>query len=619
MSGGYMGKMLFVDLSTGKIDEEPLDDKLCRDFLGGYGIGAHILYSRQPGKVDPLGPENALGFCTGPLTGVPGFLGSRYTVVGKSPLTGGWGDANSGGFFGPHLKFAGYDAVFFTGISPKPVYLLINDGKVDLRDAGNLWGKDTNHTEDMLKNELGKKIRVAAIGPAGEQLTLISCAMNDKGRAAARSGLGAVMGSKKLKAIVVTGTKEVPLPDKEKAATISHEYRSKMSGMMYEIFPKYGTSAGLQVCVLIGDSPVKNWGGVGERDFPNGAAISDDNVLNLVDRKYGCWGCPIGCGATMKAGTEYQYEAGVHRPEYETLAALGPMCLNDNLESILKATDICNRYGIDTISLGATISFAIECYENGIISTKDTDGIELNWGNHQSIVAIAEKIANRDGFGDMLADGVKRAAEMIGRGADQYAIHVGGQELPMHDPRLAPSFSGTYQADSTPGRHTQGGLGMFEMGVAPPEWIPSMDKYTYTGKGQYEAMLKNAVHTANAAGICNFTLSTLPSDALPTLISAVTGWVFDMNEVLKVGERISNVRQAFNIREGFTPKDFRISGRPVGDPPLEGGPTANVTVDADTLRAEYFMAMDWDIETGKPSRSKLEELGLQDIADDLGL
>jgi aldehyde:ferredoxin oxidoreductase len=347
--------------------------------------------------------------------------------------------------------------------------------------------------------------------------------------------------------------------------------------------------------------------------------ISDQKVLDLVDEKYACWGCPIVCGAKMKAGKEYSYEAGAHRPEYETLSAFGPMCLNDNIESIIKANDICNRYGLDTISAGATIAFAIECYENGIISTNDTDGIELNWGNHQAIIAMTEKLAKREGFGDVLADGVKRAAEKIGGGADQYAIHVGGQELPMHDPRLAPSYGGAYQSDPTPGRHTQGGLGGYEIGMPPPSWLPPMDKYTYTGKGLIEAMIKNSLHTVNASGICSFGVGVLPEDALATFISTVTGWDFDMEEGLKTGERIANVRQAFNIREGFTPMDFKISGRPVGDPPLEDGPTANVTIDADTLRAEYFTAMDWDVETGKPNRSKLEKLGLHDIADELDL
>ncbi|NQT73129.1 MAG: aldehyde ferredoxin oxidoreductase family protein [Chloroflexi bacterium] len=614
MPDGYMGKILFVNLSTGELKDETPDENLYRDYIGSYGLGARILWDRQLGGVDPLGPENMIGFVTGPLTGVPGFFGSRYTVVGKSPLTGSWGDANSGGYFGPHLKFAGYDAVFVTGAASKPTYLLIDDGKAELKDAGHLWGKDTNETEDILRAELGKKVYIAGIGPAGEKLSLISCVINDKGRAAGRSGLGAVMGSKKLKTIAVVGTKKVPVANEEKAAQVAKEYRGKLSGMMYDIFQQYGTAAGLNVCVMIGDSPVKNWAGTAG-DFPNGADISDQKVLDLVDRKYACWGCPIVCGATMKAGTQYKYEAGAHRPEYETLSSFGPMCLNDNLESIIKANDLCNRYGLDTISAGATIAFAIECYENGLISNEDTGGIELNWGNHEAIVAMTEMLANREGFGDILADGVKRAAEKIGKGAEQYAIHVGGQELPMHDPRMAPSFGGCYQTDPTPGRHTQGGLSGVEMGMVAPEWIPSLDKYTYTGKGQYEARLKNTLHTLNASGICSFAAGSLPDDAVTELIAAVTGWDFTTEDNVKIGERIANVRQAFNVREGLTPKDFKITGRPIGDPPLKDGPTANVVVDADTLKAEYFKAMDWNLETGKPGKQKLIELGLENIAE----
>ncbi len=617
MSDGYMGKILFVDLSTGKIETESLDEDLKHDFIGGYGFGARILYDLQSGKADPLGPGNMLGFCTGPLTGVPGFFGSRYTVVGKSPLTGGWGDANSGGFFGPYLKFAGYDAVFFAGISPKPVYLFIDDGKAELRDADGIWGKDTNQTEDLLKKELGNKVRITSIGPAGENQSLISCVMNDKGRAAGRSGLGAVMGSKKLKAIAVTGAQQVPVHNREKATEIAREFQEKLSGLFYEVLISMGTSAGLNFSVMSGDSPIKNWGGTGDTDFPNATAISDQQVLNQIEKKFACWGCPIACGAEMKAGNEYAYEAGTHRPEYETLSAFGPMCLNNNLESIIRANDICNRYGLDTISSGATIAFAIECYENGIITSKDTDGIKLNWGNHQAIIAMLERLAKREGFGDVLADGVKRAAEKIGNKSSQYAIHVGGQELPMHDPRMSPSYGGTYQTDPTPGRHTQGGLGGYELGMEPPAWLPQMDKYTYTGKGPIEAMIKNTLHSVNASGMCSFAVGVLSEDALTTFISTVTGWEFDWDEAIKTGERIANVRQAFNVREGLIPSDFRISGRPIGVPPLEDGPTAGKTVDADMLRAEYFEEMDWDIETGKPSRSKLEELGLDDVADDL--
>lgn len=617
MPNGYMGKILFADLSTGELRDEIPDESLYHDFIGGYGIGAKILFDHQQGGVDPLGPENTLGFVTGPLTGVPGFFGSRYTVVGKSPLTGGWGDANSGGYFGPNLKFAGYDAIFFQGISPSPVYLFINNGKAELKDASHLWGKDTNDTEDMLRSELGEKVYVAAIGPSGEKLSLISCVINDKGRAAARSGLGAVMGSKKLKAIAVTGSQEVPLPDREKATQIAREYREKLSGMMYEMFKQFGTAAGLNLCVMIGDSPVKNWGGIGDQDFPNGAEISDQKVFDLVDKKYACWRCPIVCGAQMKAGSQYQYEAGAHRPEYETLSSFGPMCLNDNLESIVKANDLCNRYGLDTISAGATIAFAIECYENGLITKEDTGGIELKWGNHEAIIRMTEMLANREGFGDVLADGVKRAAEKIGKGSDEYAVHVGGQELPMHDPRMAPSFAGAYQADPTPGRHTQGGLSGIEMGMTSPEWLPPLDKYTYTGKGEYEALLKNGLHTMNASGICSFAVGSLPDDAVATFMSTVTGRDFTAEDILKIGERLATIRQAFNAREGLTPKDFQIKGRPIGDPPLEAGPTAGVVVDADTLRAEYFAAMKWDIATGKPDIQKLKDLGLDNVASSI--
>jgi len=616
MAGGYLGKILFVDLSKGELKDETPQEKLYREFLGGYGLGARIIYSRQRGGVDPLGPENILGFGTGPLTGVPGFFGSRYVVMGKSPLTGTWGDANSGGEFGPYLKFAGYDAVFFGGVSPKPVYLLIEDGKAELRDASHLWGKDTHETEDLLRSQLGKEVRIACIGPAGEKLSLISCVMNDKGRAAGRSGLGAVMGSKKLKAVAVIGTKEVPLPDKERAAKVSEEYREKVSGAFPELLKSMGTSGFTAASAHSGDSPVRNWGGVGIIDFPNAGAISDKSVLSLVEDKYGCWECPLSCGATMRAGKEYQYEAGVHRPEYETLCSFGTLCLNDNLESIIKATDICNRYGLDTISAGAAIAFAIECYENGLISEEDTEGIELAWGDHEAIVAMTEKLAKREGFGNVLADGVKRAAEKIGKGADRYAIHVHGQELPMHDPRLAPSFATAYKGDATPARHTQAGLAFVETGPPPPG-LPPMDKYTYTGKGPMEAAFKNRSHTMNASGMCMFGSAVLPPNALPTYLSVVTGWEFTPEEILKTGERIANIRQAFNVREGLTPRDFKLSGRPIGDPPLEEGPVANVMVDADTLHAEYFRAMEWDTETGKPSKKKLEELGLDDVAKEL--
>ena len=619
MARGYMGKILWVDLSKGELKDEALDEKLCREFIGGYGIGARIIYSRQKAGVDPLGPENILGFMSGPLTGTATPFGSRYTVVvGKSPLTGGWGDANSGGDFGPHLKFAGYDGVFFTGISEKPVYLFIKDGKAKLRDATHLWGKDVDETEDILKAELGKEVRVAGIGPAGEELSLISAIINNKGRAAARSGLGAVMGAKKLKAIAATGTTEVPVTDKEKIKSLRKEYLAQL-GPFAKLYRDFGT-CGLTVgSAYGGDSPVKNWGGVGVRDFPNASLIGDKAVIDQQAKKYGCYRCPLSCGGHMKAGTgEYQYKEGMHKPEYETLCAFGTLCLNDNLASIIKANDICNRYGLDTISAGATIAFAIECYENGIISKEDTRGIELTWGNHQAIVAMLEKLAMREGFGDMLADGVKVAVERIGKGADKYAMHVGGQEVPMHDPKLNPSHGMNYQGDATPARHMQSGLMNIEIGIQFPGLdIPPLDKYTYSGKGKYETIFKNQIHIVNCSGMCIFGFEVLPWDELRDVLSAVTGWPLSQEEVYNTGGRIAILRQAFNLREGLLPEDFKLPGRVKGEPPLKEGPVANITLDVETMVSEYYRAMDWDPKTGKPSRKRLEELELKDVANDL--
>jgi aldehyde:ferredoxin oxidoreductase len=588
MAGGYMGKVLFVDLSKGELTDEALDEKLCHDFIGGYGIGARIIYSRQKGGVDPLGPENFLGLITGPLTGTPATVGARYSAVGKAPLTGGWGDANSGGIFGPHLKFAGYDAVFFNGIADKPVYLFIDNGKAELRDASHLWGKDTYETEDMLQAEHGRQTHVSCIGQSAEKLSLISCIITKRGAAAGRSGLGAVMGSKKLKAVAVRGNQKVPIADSETANRLRREHIAELKAAEWPL-RKYGTTVGTHLSAHSGDSPVKNWGGVGVADFPDPSGVSGDAAIANQERNEACWHCPIACEGILKEGTgEYKYAAGNRRPEYETQAAFGTMCLNNNTESIAMANDICNRYSLDTISAGGTIAFAIECYEDGLISKKDTDGIELTWGNHRSIVAMTEKMAKREGFGDILADGVKIAAERIGKGAEQYAIHIGGQELGMHDPKLlshGPYFAASrFQMDATPGRHNQ-------------QFGPS----SFQG------------HVLNAAGLCGFG----GPKYIMGFMSAVTGWDCSMDELLKVGERIANMRHAFNLREGINPLELKVHPRIIGKPPFETGPLAGVTADIKAQNYWNLGALDWDSVTTKPSKKKLLDLGLEDVAKDL--
>jgi aldehyde:ferredoxin oxidoreductase len=604
MTGGYTGKVLFVDLSTGTIKTESPDSRVYRDFIGGYGLGARILYDRQKPGADPLGPDNVLGILTGPLTGTPVPTAARYTVVARSPLTGGWGDANSGGDFGPYLKFAGYDAVFFTGISPKPVYLLVDDGKAELKDAAALWGKDSYETEDALMAEYGRQCRVACIGQSGEKLSLISCVMTDRGSAAGRSGLGAVMGSKRLKAVAARGTMPVPLADKEAVDRLRADLikslqtpRPPMNVSTMERMHKFGTSSITYNSAHSGDSPVKNWGGVGVVDVPDRAPLHEDVVAKTVARLSGCWHCPIACKAVLKEGeADYKYAAGSRRPEYETAASFGVMCMNNNPEAIAMANDICNRAGLDTISAGTAIAFATECFENGILTAKDTDGIELRWGNHQAMVAMTGKLARREGVGDILADGVKVAAQKIGKGAEKFAVHAGGQEVGMHDPKLVSPRGGfsmaQYQMDATPGRHTAG--------FGPSSF----------GK-----------HITNSCGVCftGFGFGGAPDTPgrLADFMNAVTGSTYTQPEMMKAGERIANMRHVFSLREGINQLKWYVHPRIAGKAPLTAGPLAGVTAETDSVIYWNLGALDWDRVTTKPSKAKLLSLGLDDVARDL--
>ena len=602
MVNGYMGKVLWVNLSTGEITEEQIEEKVYREYIGGYGLGAKILYDRMKPGADPLGPDNILGLVTGPLTGTPAVTGVRYVAVAKSPLTGGWGDANSGGYFGPYLKFAGYDAVFFTGISEKPVYLLVDNGKAELKDASDLWGMDTYETEDKLKEIHGKDTHVSCIGPAGEKVVLISCIITKRGAAAGRSGLGAVMGSKKLKAVAATGKMEVPIADKDAMSELRKEHTQRAldppPGPMQEmdkLLPKYGTTSGTPRNAHSGDTPVKNWIGVGVRDYPDVSGLTKEFATHNKKGAEACWRCPIACQHSLYAGEgEYKYPEGTRRIEYETQGAFGPLCLNPDGEALNMCNHLCNSYGIDSISGGCVMAFAIECYENGIITKEDTDGIELTWGNHQALVAILEKMCKREGIGNILADGVKVAAEKIGKGAEEYAVHIGGQELGMHDPKHG-NFPGSmssarYHMDATPGRHTAG-----------------------FGPGGFMGLV------VNAEGLCLFSGAMAPGKNFALeYLKAATGWDMTMEEMLKTGERIANIRHVFNLREGINPlTDWKAHPRIVGNPPLQEGPLAGVSTDHEAQIYWGLGALDWARDTTKPSRKKLLELGLDNVVEDL--
>lgn len=621
MKGGYVGKLLFADLTKGTLEEKALSEELAKDFIGGYGIGARLLYDMMKPGVDPLGPDNILGFISGPLNGTGALFGGRYTVVCKSPVTGGWNDANSGGFLGPELKRAGFDGVFISGASDRPVYLFIKDGKAEIRDAKQLWGKDCVETEDALIRETGEsKLRAALIGPAGEQLSLMACIINDKHRAAGRGGCGAVMGSKKLKAIAVRGTGKVPVAHPEKVKEINAEILDFMkngpTAEQVKLFGTFGTGGMTAGNALSGDAPVKNWGGVGVVDMGEESAtklgtFSFDAKYNT--KKYACANCPLGCGAHYKVDDGKWPVGETDRPEYETLAAFGTMTLNDDVESIIKCNDICNRYGLDTISVGACVAWAMECYENGIFTKKDTEGIELTWGNAEAIVAVTQAIAEQKGFGRFLALGSAKAAEKLGKGAE-YLQTVRGIEVPMHDPRFSPGFARTYQYDPTPGRHVKGGLGI------PDFRSPNEVKYSYGGRGPMDVGVTCDTEIFNTSGLCMFGGFSMPQDAATRFIEAVTGWDFKREDVLQTGKRIMNMRYVFNLREGQKPTGNAnvLPKRCVGEPPLTEGPLKGITVDHKKLADHFSESMGWNKETMIPTRESLENLGgMENVIQDL--
>jgi aldehyde:ferredoxin oxidoreductase len=620
MAYGYWNKILFVNLSTGTLREETLPDEAYRKYTGGYGLGARILFDRMEAGVDPLGPRNTLGFVTGPLTGTEAQIGTRYTVVAKSPLTGTWGDANSGGYFGPKLKQAGVDAVFFEGVSDVPVYLVIGDGKVELKDAGQLWGRDTFDTEERLKQQYGKNAEVACIGAAGEKRSLLAGIVCNKGRLAARSGLGAVMGSKRLKAVVALGGRQVPVAHPEQVRELSRDW-IKSQSVFAGLYTSTGTPGLVDGSAASGDLPARNWHSAVEVEKLDVGKFGAEAVMAMQKRKWGCWKCSLACGGAMQGA--YEDEEAVahsHKPEYETIGALGTLCNNDDLVSIIKGADLCNAYGLDTMSSGSSIAFAMDLYEHGIITRQDT-GLDLSWGNADAILKLLRMMGERQGFGALLADGVKVAAEKIGRGAEKYAYHVQGQELPMHDPKYYPGFAVGYHIDDTPGRHMHNNAWAV---ICPPDWLQGIgvegaDITACQGQGKNYMVLSAMSHFVNAAGMCQFGWWSNDAAYLYRFMTAVTGWPFDKDEACKAGERIANMRHAFNLREGHNPRRWAYPGIMVGDPPTGVGPLGKVTVDIETLEREWLQAYHWDVETTRPDPRHLQELGIGELAAQLGL
>jgi aldehyde:ferredoxin oxidoreductase len=658
---GYWGRILWVDLSGGKTFYEDIADSLYEKFLSGAGLGAKILWDRQPAGVGPLGPENILGFTTGLLTDTGSLFSGRFTVVGKSPLSGGWGEANAGGYFSPWLKRCGFDGLFFSGAGAAPVYLYLDDQTAELRDAADLWGADALDTEVRLKERYGSRVQVACIGPAGEKKSCIAGIVTDRGRIAARSGLGGVMGAKNLKAIVVAGTQRVGVSDRAGIHRLSKAFQERISGKKglsrfltdgllgtlgkitrrSRIFPrqpahlwrlllsKYGTTAITAMSAESGDSPVKNWGGVGYLDFPlsRSQKIGAETVRKYEIKKYGCYSCPLHCGGIMQVADGPFPIPEMHKIEYETLCAFGSLLLLDDLPIILKVNDLLNRAGMDSISCGGTVAFAIECFENGILTREDCDGLELRWGSGPAILGLTEKIIARQGLGDVLADGVKRAAEKIGRGSERFAVHCGGVEPPMHDPKFDPGFGTAYACEATPGRHTTASYTYLDLQVLEKKFkqarkIPAIttrkEKYRTDNKGialTVDAFYKMLI---DGAGVCLFGTQIGGIFPLTELLNAAAGWSRSPDDYLVIGERIAQLRQAFNLREGLNPrKDFRLHPRLYGDPALPKGPAKGITLDMESLTEGYYRALHWDPQTGRPEKEHLLKLGLEEVAAEL--
>ncbi len=612
MSNGYFGKILWVNLSDSSFNEESVSEDSYHKYFGGFGLAAKYIYENMPKNTDPLGPDAILGFFPGLLCGTVAPLTGRYMVAGKSPLTGTWGDSNCGGFFGPEIKKCGYDGILIKGIADEPKFITIIGDEKKIENASDLWGLDCVETEEKL-GEKFSGARIASIGQSGEKLSLISGIVNDKGRIAARSGLGAVMGSKKLKAIVLKGNKSLEIADKANLLNMVKKYNEGINTATVgsiQLWRDLGTPWMNDVVAKTGDAPIKNWGGTSAEDFPmeNLAKITGMEIDKYKDRKYGCFGCPVQCGAILEIPELKIKET--HRPEYETCASFGHLLLNDDLISIFKLNDLCNRAGIDTISAGATIAFAIECFENGIIGLDDTDGLELKWGSSEACIELLKKMINREGIGDVLADGSKKASERIGKDSEKYAMHSMGQELPMHSPKYYKSIGMTYVFDPTPGRHTSGTLDMMvggplmkPNGLFPGVVLPRKFKRASEDRNEALKLVSCLWQATSCLGLCQFAYF-FQQYPLTEILKSITGWDMTMDEIINSGTRIQTLRQAFTLREGIDIVNNTIPER-----------TRGVNYKDDYIG--YCEKIGWNPENGYPLRETLESLDLNFVIKDL--
>jgi aldehyde:ferredoxin oxidoreductase len=620
-SGGYTGKILRIDLTEKKATEETLPLEMARDFIGGSGFGIKYLYDELDAGIDPLGPENKLVFAPGPFSGTSVPCASRISVTAKSPLTGTIAVALSGGYFPVELKFAGYDALIIEGRAATPTYLWIKDGHVRFRSAKTLWGMKTPDCQQTIKNELkDQNIRVACIGPAGENLSKIACIINEM-RAMGRKGLGAVMGAKNLKAIAIRGTGSVPVasPEKLKTGVAKMARAMKDSPILYSEFSKIGTPSNVDNTCALGIFPAKNWTATGE--FTPVEQIGVDALATRnVGREF-CYGCPVGC-SQLKLAQKGSY-AGIltEGPEFETMYSFGGQTGVDNVDAIIAADRLADELGLDSISAGVAIGFAMELFEKGILSEKDTGGLSLQFGDHAVMMTLLRLMAFREGIGELLSDGVREAAVRIGKGADRYAMHVKGLELPAYDVRGAKAHGLNYATSFCGADHNRGYAFQEIFGIPIPY---AVDRFTIEGKGKLTKWNQDVrIATTDCPTMCAFLLdmavAPIATQNTADLMRAVTGLDFSGDDVEKVGERINNLARAFNVREGFGRKEDTLPARIMTEPIPDGASKGQriSQADLDAMLDEYYEARGWDVQTGHPKKDKLEELGLGYVADQI--
>lgn len=613
---GNWNKILRVDLTSRTIREESMDSSIYRKFLGGAGLGSKIMYSEVSSRINPLGPENKILFCVGPYqaTKLPGS--AKWSLVSKSPLTETYAESSAGGKWGAMFKKAGYDLLIIEGHSDKPVYLWICDGRIEIRQAGKIWGLDSIESIERISREIGeRKASVATIGPAGERLVYMACLVVDGHSFAGRCGIGAVMGSKNLKAVAVYGTGQPPISNHSKVENLTEALRKKIRKYSKEesLLTRFGTPAGFLACVSLGDTPIKNWS-LGSWKDAEKLGIPRYNEI-LKPKPYPCIYCPIGCHRHIKIEKPSRYELEGAGPEYETLGMLGANCLVDDIKAVAKANDLCNRFGMDTISAGACVSFAMECFERGWLTLADTGGMHLEWGNADSLVELIRQIGLGKGLGRLFSKGTLNAARKIGNDAEKIVVHVRGLDLPAHDPRACFGLAPNYATSTRGACHQRGNVSDVEQGgmLLPEIGIKEKPElFKPFGKSRLAVKMQNLACVFNSLVICEFMVNGGGMTLTEVLecLNAISGLNWTIQDFEVLGERIFNLQRLVNIRDGkgadydkLPPRMFQAAST---------GFRKNKVPPFEELLREYYEIRGWD-KGGYPLKATLERLSLETI------